>query len=68
MIHFDFTVSDDDAENILNILREQITRNNCELLFHLDKPDAAYWTEAYKRDNEYIEGLIKKMTNTRIEE
>ena len=68
MIHFDFTVSDADAENIISILRNQISRNNHELLFHLDKPDEKHWVERYKRDNEYVEGLIKKMTNTRVEE
>ena len=68
MIHFDFTVSDADAENIMSMLREQITRNNYKMLFHIDKPDEAYWREVYDQDNEYIEGLIQKMTNTRAEE
>lgn len=68
MIHFDFTVSDSDAENIISIMRKQIAQNNYELLFHLDKPDEAHWAEAYRRDNEYIEDLIKRMTNTRVEE
>lgn len=67
MIHFDFTVTDKDAENIFSIMRSEIDRNNQELLFHLDKPDEAHWVEAYRKDNEYIEGLIKQMTNERVE-
>ena len=64
MIHFDFKVSDDDAENIISILRQQINRNNRKMLSDIDEFDRAY----YRQDNDYIEGLIKKMTNTRLEE
>ena len=64
MIHFDFTVDDVDAENIISILRSQISHNNLKMLSDIDEIDRAY----YERDNEYIEGLIKKMTNTRVEE
>lgn len=67
MIHFDFTVSDADAENILDFMQKQIQRNNYELLFHLGKPDQDSFVAAYRKDNEYIEGLIKKMTHTRID-
>lgn len=64
MIHFDFKVSDDDAENIFSILRQQINRNNRKMLSDIDEFDRAY----YRQDNDYIEGLIKKMTNTLVKE
>jgi len=67
MIHFNFIVSDADAENIMDFMQKQIQRNNYELLFHLDKPGQDSLAAAYRKDNEYIEGLIKKMTHTRID-
>lgn len=68
MIHFDFTVSDSDAENIISILRNQITRNNLELIRHVANSSSSHIVTMLRNDNEYIEGLIKRMTNTRVEE
>lgn len=69
MIHFNFTVSDADAENIFNILNNQISRNREEMLKLVAYGSLAYnMLEAYKRDNEYIKELMAKMTNTRVEE
>ncbi len=68
MIHFNFTVSDADAENIFAILNNQISRNREEMMELMVKGDEYNMREAYERDNEYIKELIKKMTNTKVEE
>ena len=68
MIHFNFTVSDAEAEDIFNILNNQISRNREEMLELMVKGDAWNMRGAYERDNEYIKQLMAKMTNTRVEE
>lgn len=71
MVKFDFTVTDADAENIMEIMRNQIMHNNqhiLELMADPNYPTQEHYIEAYKQDNEYIVGLIKKMNNTRVEE
>ncbi len=69
MINFNFTVSDADAENIFTILNNQISRNREEMLKLVAYGSLEYnMLKAYKRDNEYITELIKKMTNTKVEE
>lgn len=69
MIHFNFTVSDADAENIFTILNNQISRNREEMLELVAYGSLEYnMLRAYKRDNEYIRELINKMTNTKVEE
>ena len=72
MIRFDFTVSDVDAQNILQIMRERINANNVKIIDHmvqvLVQEGHEEYIAAYRRDNEYVEGLIQKMTNTRVEQ
>ncbi len=68
MIHFNFTVSDADAENIFTILSNQIARSREEMLELIAKGDESNMRQAYERDNEYIKELINKMTNTKVEE
>ena len=68
MIHFDFTVTDVDAENIFSMMRERINANNMRIIEMIGKTGQENYIEAYRRDNEYVEELIKKMTNTRVEE
>jgi hypothetical protein len=69
MIHFNFTVSDAEAENIFTILNNQISRNREEMLKLVAYGSLEYnMMRAYERDNEYIRELIKKMTNTKVEE
>ncbi len=68
MIHFNFTVSDAEAEDIFNILNNQIHRNREEMLELMVKGDEYNMRGAYERDNEYIRGLIGKMSNTKVEE
>jgi len=68
MIRFDFTVSDADAQNIFQIMRDRIMMNNKQIIEMIGKPGKEDYIAAYRRDNEYVEGLIQKMTNTRIKE
>lgn len=68
MIHFDFTVSDVDAENIFSVMRHRIVLNNIEIIELIGKTGQEHYIEAYRRDNEYVEDLIRKMTNTQVEE
>ena len=72
MIHFDFTVSDVDAENIFSMMRERINANNMKIIDHMaqsvTQDGHEEYIKAYRRDNEYVEELIKKMTNKRVEE
>ena len=35
MIHFDFTVTDVDAENIFSMMHERISANNMKILDHM---------------------------------
>ena len=69
MIHFNFTVSDAEAEDIFNILNNQISRNREEMLKLVAYGSLEHnMLRAYKQDNEYIRELINKMTNTKVEE
>ena len=68
MIHFNFTVSDADAENIFNILNNQIVHNHEKMVKLVASGDEYNTLGVYERDNEYIKQLIKKMTNTKVEE
>lgn len=68
MIHFDFTVSDADAENIFSIMRDRILHNNQQIIEMIGKAGKEDYIAAYRRDNEYVEDLIEKMTNTQAEE
>ena len=68
MIHFNFTVSNEDAENIFTILNNQISRNREEMLELMVKGDESNMRAACERDNEYIKQLMAKMTNTKVKE
>ena len=69
MIRFDFTVSGADAENIMEIMRDRILENNMRIMKMMTEPGRHEQSiEAYEKDNEYVEGLIEQMTNTRVEE
>ncbi len=68
MIHFNFTVSDAEAENIFIILNNQIARNRQQILELMVKGDEWNMRGAYERDNEYIRELMNKMANTKVEE
>jgi len=68
MIHFNFTVSDADAENIFTILNNQIVHNHVKMVKLVANGDEYNMLGSYERDNEYIKELMAKMTNTRVEE
>jgi uncharacterized protein YpmB len=68
MIHFDFILEDADAENLIGILRKQVTLNHVQLIKCFDKGEVPSVIDAYEKENKYIEYLISKMKNTRIDE
>lgn len=68
MIHFDFTVSEADAENIMGIMRDRIVDNHVMIINMIGIPGQEDSIADYRQDIEYLEGLIKKMTNTRVTE
>jgi hypothetical protein len=66
MIHFDFIVSDADAENILGCIQGEINSNN-ELILDLiiNKKDESV-IKTYKNANQYLIELKSKMKNKRV--
>lgn len=68
MIHFDFTISDAEAENIFSMMHDRIVENNMRIMKIMsENNNNEQRIEAYRRDNEYVEELIKKMTSVRVE-
>lgn len=63
-VHFDFTVSDVDAENIMQIMRNSLVRQDKYIMEAISKRkiDDIRWHKLHKK---YLEELIKKMTNFR---
>lgn len=70
MIKFEFTVDDADAENIFSCIRDAAIKNDeqIRIVKSLNYPPevAERYIEAYRRDKEYLLGLIKRMSNTRV--
>lgn len=62
-VHFDFTVSDVDAENIIDIMRSAIARNNEKMATAIANGDNES-VLFLKRDTAYIESLIEQMKTT----
>jgi len=65
MIHFDFTVNDSDAENIMYLFQYRINCNNKLIIKEMckkDKCDNSY-IEDLKNDNKYWEELRVKISN-----
>lgn len=74
MIHFDFVVDEIDADNILDILHGEVCRCR-EAWMHRslaegggcpDPDDVEF--KAYEAHAKYLEELIGKMTNKKVEE
>jgi len=66
MVRFDFTLNDVDAEFLMDVVHSRIKHNLVKMI----KATANNQTElltAYERENEYVEQLINKMTNTRVD-
>jgi hypothetical protein len=61
MIHFDFIVSDEDAQTIFDAINEHIEEARYEMTFGLMNN-----REWYRGRITYLEELKAKMTNTKI--
>jgi hypothetical protein len=73
MIHFDFIVTDADAENILRALRNDALKCDVriiELMALKETPEDVRDRSiaVYKHSKEYTLSLITKMKNTRIQD
>lgn len=65
-IKFNFTVSDIDAENILNAIRQYALQNDIEMMdviasTILTREEKDAKIESFRADKQYILGLIEKM-------
>lgn len=65
MIHFDFTVSDVDAENILGCIHGEINKCDRSIIKCMVDGDSTEVISAYKSRIRYLNELILKMENTR---
>lgn len=64
MIRFDFTVSDEDAQNIFFAMQSELNRVRLEAsILNDNSPDVR---ECYRKNATYLEELISKMKNTAI--
>lgn len=70
-IHFDFVVSDIDAQNIMSILNDEIGRIGMQIIDDMANNDLTPAVEAniswYKSHQVYLKELMLKMKNTRVE-
>jgi len=62
VIKFNFELGDVDAENLSDIIRSQIDRNNMRIIDCIADGDNEL-IDYYKRDNEYIKYLLSKIFN-----
>jgi hypothetical protein len=66
-IHFDFTVSDIDAENIIDIINKE--KNDClEEAMWAEYQKELKLAEAFRNHAVYIDELKSKMLNTKVAE
>jgi hypothetical protein len=61
MIHFDFIVSDEEAENIFDAINQQISESSYIVFFGEDKHK-----EWHRGRLSFLQELSKKMTNTKV--
>lgn len=61
MIHFDFIVTDEEAENLMGAITDQISNSQYEANF--GDPNHRSW---YCGRITYLEALKEKMTNSKI--
>jgi len=64
MVHFNFTVSDEDAFNIFKCIGDQVFKFQVFLFFSEDDNEK----KCYKEMINYYEGLIKRMNNIEAED
>jgi len=68
MIHFDFTVSDEDAYTIMAIMRKEIINQRIKVIedmLYMGREDIIEWRHNHIQNTEE---LIAKMTNTEVKE
>ena len=68
MIHFDFIVSDVDAENIMGCIQTEIVNCHMKIQKCIVAEDAQKVIDAYNSRIEYLEELKTRMHNSRVEE
>ena len=68
MIHFDFIVSDVDAENIMGCIQTEIVNCHMKIQKCIVANDAQKVIDAYNSRIEYLEELKTRMYNSRVEE
>ncbi|MDD5151456.1 MAG: hypothetical protein PHC28_13440 [Flavobacterium sp.] len=66
MIHFDFILSDNDAENLFYLLHRNIIEKHLKIQKAIIDEDTAL-QKVYENDIIYIEELKSKLINKRIE-
>lgn len=67
MIHFDFIVPDEDAENIMRIMQAAVSVQDEHILNCIVDGDQSSlrWHQEHKQ---YILGLMHRMTNKRVDQ
>ncbi len=67
MIHFDFIVDDCEAETIMHLIHSEIP-NCCEkIMDYMEEDNTEPEIQYYRNRIKYIENLLEKMSNTRVE-
>ena len=66
MVHFDFVMPDVDAEFLMDIIHSRIKHNLVEMIAATANNETSL-IAAYKRENAYVEQLIKNMLNKRVD-
>jgi len=72
-VKFEFTMSDVDAENLIWAIRESALSNDEYIMKYMARQDMTEeqkepYIQEFKNVKEYTLGLIKKMSNTKVEE
>jgi hypothetical protein len=62
-IHFDFVVSDEEAQTIIDCIRDEINQSKISAAFPVETTGYKAWHEGRVR---YLEALIAKMHNHRV--
>ena len=78
MINFNFTVSDQDAENIMGFMNDAICKDHQQIMKFIikrenaetdkERIDADNWVSYYRNHIKYVEELVTKMGNTRVDD
>ena len=76
MIHFDFIVDDIDAENIMDCIHQEVLKCKKEIhkiecgvsrLSDKSPEDREAYINGYQKHAKYLQDLMKKMKNQRVE-